>query len=349
MSWFFLDNEKEREWDRFVEEQEGARFIHLIGFKRVVEKIYKFEPFYLYFERGGDISAIFSSFIQKSIFTGRKIVSQPFSEYGGLLFSNSLEEDEKISILDELFFILKNAMEKRKIKGVEIRGKMDKIIERFAQKEVLGGYGIKRLGKNLDLWNSVDYMVRKAVNKAKREGLTIQEDPNFEKIKEFYRLHLITMKKFGSPPHPYFYFLSLKNELSENIKVFHALYKGRIISALLGWKVGRSIHITDNPSDRKFFFLRGNDYLHYYFLEWAKENDFEVFDFGPMRYEGQEFYKRKWNLETYEYSIFYYPEKIGTLAYHPPFYVKMASKIWKFVPKEVSKYMGKFLRRELGL
>jgi len=349
MSWFFFESKIEKEWDRFVEAQEESRFIHLIGFKRVIERIYKFEPFYLYFEKGVEILAIFSSFIHNSIFTGRKIVSQPFSEYGGLIFSNSLKEDEKNSILEELFSILKNTMEKRSIKGVEIRGKTDKGVERFAQKIVLGEYGIRRFNKDNDLWKSVDYMVRKAVNKAKREGVEIYEDQNFDKIKEFYHLHLMTMKRLGSPPHPYSYFLNLKKELKERIKIFYAIYKGRIISALLGWKVGKIIHITDNPSDERFFPLRGNDYLHYHFLEWAKENNFEFFDFGPMRYEGQEFYKRKWNLETYEYSILHYPQELGTLAYKPPFYVKIARKIWRFVPKEFSRYIGKFLRKELGL
>lgn len=349
MSWVYLEEGKEREWDRFVEEQEDSRFIHFTGFKRVVEKIYKFEPFYLYFKKGNEISAIFSSFIQSSILTGKKMVSQPFSEYGGLIFSKYLGENEKFNILDELFFILKNIIKERKIKGIEIRGRSDRLLEKFTGKTILGGFGIKRLGKSLELWNSVDYMVRKAVNKAKREGVAIYEDSNFEKINDFYYLHLISMKRIGSPPHPYSYFISLKKELSEKMKVFYAVYNERIISFLLGWKVGKSVHITDNPSDKKFFQLRANDYLHYKFLEWAKEDGMEVFDFGPMRYKGQEFYKKKWNLESHEYSIFHYPEKIGSLAYNPPFYVKIAREIWKFVPTKISRYTGKFLRRELGL
>lgn len=349
MTWIFLDERMEKEWDIFVEEQEDSRFIHLTGFKRVVEKIYKFEPFYLYFKKGNEISAIFSSFIQSSIFTGKKIISMPFSEYGGLIFSKYLGENERSNILDELFFTLKNTIKKGKIKGIEIRGKTDKLVEKFTRKIVLGEFGIKKFESSLDLWNSVDYMVRKAVNKAKREGVIIHEDQNFYRIKDFYYLHLISMKRLGSPPHPYSYFSFLKKELSEKMKIFYAVYNDKIISALLGWKVGKNVHITDNPSDKKFFQLRANDYLHYKFLEWAKENGLETFDFGPMRYKGQEFYKKKWNLESYEYSIFHYPEMMSSLSYNPPFYVKIAREIWKFIPTRVSRHTGKFLRRELGL
>ncbi len=349
MSWLFFNEEIENEWDRFVEEQEDSRFIHLIGFKRVIERVYKFEPFYLYFKKGNEIFAVFSSFIQNSILTGRKIVSQPFSEYGGLVFSKFIKNEEKIEILDELFSILKDTLRKKNIKGLEIRGRTDPLAEKYAKKIVLGNYGIKRLEKNMDIWKSVDYMVRKAVNKAKREGVIIFEDLNFDRIRDFYSLHLRTMKRFGSPPHPYTYFINLKKELSQNIKIYYAVYREKIIAFLLGWKVGKSIHITDNPSDRRFFPLRGNDYLHFIFLQGAKENGCNIFDFGPMRYEGQEFFKKKWNLETHEYSIFHYPPVIKTLAYKPPFYVKIASKIWKLVPTKFSRYMGKFLRKELGL
>lgn len=349
MSWVFFDEKIEKEWDRFVEEQEDSRFIHLTGFKRVVEKVYKFEPFYLYFKKNNEILAIFSSFIQNSLLTGKKIISQPFSEYGGLVISKDIDENKKMEILNELFALLKDKIAKRNIKGIEIRGRTDTLMEIFAKKIVLGNYGIKRLKTEIDIWNSIDYMVRKAVNKARREGVVVSDDINFDRIKDFYSLHLRSMKRLGSPPHPYKYFLQLKKELSENIKIFYAVYKSKIIAFLLGWKVGKSVHITDNPSDKRFFPLRGNDYLHYVFLQWAKENNCELFDFGPMRYEGQEFYKKKWNLETHEYSIFHYPEKMGSLAYNPPFYVKAAREIWKIVPTVISRYTGKYLRKELGL
>lgn len=347
MSWLFLESEKE--WDTFVEKEEEARFIHLTGFKRVIEKVYKFIPIYLCYKKGNQYLAIFSSFIQNTILSGKRIISQPFSEYGGLLISKEIDQNEKHKIVEELFSILDSIIKKEKLKGVEIRGKTDKIVERFVSKVHLGEYGIKKLKKELDLWKSVDYMVRKAVRKAEREGVRIVEDPDFERIKDFYRLHLISMKRLGSPPHPFSYFVSLKEELIDKMKIFYAVHNGRIISALLGWKVGKIIHITDNPSDRRYFHLRGNDYLHYKMIEWAKDNGYESFDFGPIRYYGQEFYKRKWRLEKYEYSIFYYPSPLNSIAYTPPFYVKLARNLWRFVPTIFSRYTGKFLRRELGL
>ncbi len=349
MSWNFLKEEERKKWDHFVEMQEDSRFIHLTGFKKVVENTYKFKPVYLYFKRGNEILATFSSFIQNSILSGKRIISQPFSEYGGLIFSKWLEEKEKIEILENLFERLRSLMKDEGIKGMEIRGKVSELLEKFSHKIPLGKYGIKRLKSEMDLWNSVDYMVRKAVNKAKREGVSIVKDENFDKIKDFYRLHLISMKRLGSPPHPLSYFLSLKHELMKKIEIIYAVYQDKIISALLGWKVGKSVHVTDNPSDRRFFHLRANDLLFYKLIEWALENNYEIFDLGPMRYEGQEFYKKKWNLEALEYSIYHYPFPISSIAYKPPFYVELARRIWKYVPCYFAKRTGKFLRKELGL
>ncbi|MGQ9618301.1 MAG: GNAT family N-acetyltransferase [Candidatus Aminicenantia bacterium] len=349
MGWVFFEEEHGKMWDSFVEEEREGRIAHLIGFKNVVEKVYNFKPFYLCFKEGDKILATFSSFIHNSIFSGKRLLSQPFSEYGGLLISESLKKEGKNKIIDELFSILKTSMKKEGIRGVEIRGKVDSIVEKYCQKLTLGEYGIKKLAKDDNIWDSVDYMVRKAVKKAKREGVKILEDNKFERIDDFYRLHLISMKRLGSPPHSKSYFIELKKELSERIKIIFALYNNQVISALLGWKIGKSIHITDNPSNKKFFHLRGNDYLHYELIEWSKNNGFEIFDFGPMKYEGQEFYKRKWNLESFEYSIFHYPKPLSSLTYKPPFYVKFAREIWKHVPLNISKSAGKFLRKELGL
>lgn len=349
MSWFFLDNEIEKEWDTFVESEGESRFIHLTGFKRVIEKVYKFKPVYLCYKKGNQYLAIFSSFIQNTILSGKRMISQPFSEYSGLLISEKIDPDEKLKIIEELFSILDSIIKNQRLKGLEIRGKTDKIVEKFVSKIPLGEYGIKSLKKEIDLLHSVESSARKAVKKAEREGVRIVEDSNFERIKDFYRLHLISMKRLGSPPHPFSYFVSLKEELFDKMKIFYALHNDKITSALLGWKVGKSIHVTDNPSDRRFFHLRVNDYLHYKMIEWAKDNGYETFDIGPMRYESQEFYKRKWGLEKHEYSIFYYPSPFNSIAYAPPFYVKLARNLWRFVPTIFSRYTGKFLRKELGL
>ena len=59
--------------------------VHLTGFRSAVDATYGLEPFYRIYKKGGEIRAVFPGFFHPSRIYGRKIVSQPFSEYGGLL------------------------------------------------------------------------------------------------------------------------------------------------------------------------------------------------------------------------------------------------------------------------
>ena len=71
--------------------------VHLSGFKRAVEETYGFKPFYRAYieERRGQ--AVFPGFFHTSRVYGRKILSQPFSEYGGILLAAGLAPAERAS------------------------------------------------------------------------------------------------------------------------------------------------------------------------------------------------------------------------------------------------------------
>ena len=78
-------------WDRFVTSHPSGRFIHLRGFKRTVEVVYGMKPEYWLHARRGRIEAVFPCFHYRSLLFGKRLVSQPFSEYGGILFSSRLD------------------------------------------------------------------------------------------------------------------------------------------------------------------------------------------------------------------------------------------------------------------
>jgi hypothetical protein len=85
--------EKKNSWDGYVLSHPEGRFCHLTGYRKVVEETYGYKPFYLVFERDGKILGVFPSFVCKSIIFGTKIVSQPFSEYGGMLADELTHND----------------------------------------------------------------------------------------------------------------------------------------------------------------------------------------------------------------------------------------------------------------
>ena len=84
-------------WDAFVESHEQSRFCHLYAYSDVVG-CYGYKPVRIAFMKNREIAAVLPAAATRSLLFGRKLVSQPFSEYGGLLIEPSLAPFEVAQI-----------------------------------------------------------------------------------------------------------------------------------------------------------------------------------------------------------------------------------------------------------
>ena len=87
-------------WDRFVEAHAHATPCHLSCWLGAIHSAYSYEPL-LYFVRNGvgELCGIFPLFRISSRFTGKRIVSLPFSDYGGPLLSDATDEAEVVDFV----------------------------------------------------------------------------------------------------------------------------------------------------------------------------------------------------------------------------------------------------------
>lgn len=340
-------------WDAFVETHPHGRFVHLTGFKKVVEEVYGLRPNYWLFHDGGRIRAVFPSFFHRGCITGRRLISQPFSEYGGILFAPDAGTDERRAVLSGLPRVLERSREKARLAYLEIRGFPD-LLEGEAglfQRVGLGERAVLPLDPGLKLWDKVDYSVRKNVRRARASGLESRLVETAADIREtFYPLHLRSLKRLGSPPHPLDYFVKLHAHLGDRMRITAAWLGGRPVAALIGWVVGRSVQITDIASDERFFRYRPSDLLHFELIDWAIGRRFSLFDFGPARYEGQRRYKKKWGVELLEYSHYCFPARKGRAPLSDQALpVRAARSLWRHVPRGLASRVGRRLRRELAI
>ena len=161
------------------------------------------------------------------------------------------------------------------------------------------------------------------------------------------------MKRLGTPPHPLGYFLRLASFLKDRMKMFIVYHRNAPVAALIGWAVGKTVHITEMCSDAAAFVLRPNDFAVWEFLSWAYDRGYEVFDFGPVRYRGQEVFKKKWNMELWDY--FYAYLSVRPASVQNPFsssggVMKAAPELWAaLMPVGLGRIFGKRIRKEIGL
>lgn len=340
-------------WDAFVEAHPHGRFVHLTGFKKTIESVYGLRPNYWLCRDRGAIRAVFPSFFHRAWVTGKRLISQPFSEYGGILFATDAEPAERRTILSGLPLVVERSRTRGRLAYLEIRGFAD-LAEAEAglfQRIRLYERAVLPLDPALKLWENVDYSVRKNVRRARARGLKVGPLETPADIRGvFYPLHLRSLKRLGSPPHPVDYFLANRRNLGSRMRLSAAWLGEKAIGALVGWVVGRSVQITDIVSDERFFPYRASDLLHFELIDWAIHQGFRLFDFGPARYEGQRRYKMKWGVEFLDYSHYCLPSRKGREPLsEQALPVRAARSLWRLLPSGVAAKLGWRLRKEIAL
>lgn len=325
-----LISKDEKKWDNFVENHPLTRFSFLTNYKSVVETTFGYSPRYFMAKKNGMIKAVFPSFLING-----NLISLPFCVYGGILTQN-LNSKEVTLIFKKI---------KNEYKSITIQGFEQKINCLFSN--YLYPCGLLSLDTEENLWkNKIDRSIKKNINRAKEFNLKVFEDNSAISIKSiFYPLYLKEMKKFGSPPHSLIFFLNFIKYFKEKV---HVLYvkntEGIIVSSLFGIGGGNNFYIAYNPSLSNFYFQRPNEIIHWEMIKLVYKEGYKFFDFGPMRYEGQANFKKKWGIEQIKY--FEYFSKKGNISNTDKF--GFLSSFWKtFVPISLSEKIGPIIRKKL--
>src|SRR3989442_1178543 len=84
-------------WDRFVEQHPHATVAHLAAWGAVFEGAYRHERVYLVAEEAGEIAGVLPLVVIKSRLFGRRVVSMPFLDYGGILAEPDSETERRLA------------------------------------------------------------------------------------------------------------------------------------------------------------------------------------------------------------------------------------------------------------
>jgi CelD/BcsL family acetyltransferase involved in cellulose biosynthesis len=296
------DSQDSASWDRFVEQHPEGRFCQLWGYKRVLEEAVGYDCVYLNIVSHGERVGLFPSIAVRR--GSRRLVSQPFNEYGGPLTQGLSERQHRM--LPELFM---QVAAEEGCRAIEIRGGIG--CEAIAQSELcrkhpLHFYGSLELAPKEQLWRkSLTHEARKDVARAEREGLETEIHRGMNAIGGcFYELYLKSMKRLGVPPHSYRFFATLAEEFGTRLIAAWVALKSATVAVLLGAITGNRLHVFVTASDSGVWRMRPNDLAYWRLIEWAASAGFKTFDFGSARYPGQIQFKKKWGVNLREYSCY---------------------------------------------
>ena len=132
------------------------------------------------------------------------------------------------------------------------------------------------------LWNNIGKNCRYEIRKAKKSGVTIIEDINFDNMDDFYNLYIETMDRNNANIYYYFtktWIIEMVKLLKNKIALFHALYDGQIIASSVFLFNGMFLNYFLSGSLVEMR-LGANNLLLYEVACWAKRLGFQYFQLG---------------------------------------------------------------------
>ena len=339
-------------WDEFLAQHPEGRFCQAWGFRRVLEQTYGYRCVYLKLLRGQQLVGIFPSIIASR--PVRRLVSQPFNEYGGPLVGGLLAGE-----YDQLAQLLFRIAREHGCSTLEIRGGVG--LEALSESQCcvrhpLHSFAVLALAEKEHMWRKgITNEARKGVNKARNAGLIAEVRRAEAAVADpFYGLYLISMKRLGVPPHSRRFFEELAAGFGRDLVAAWVMQGSETAAILLGVVTGHRLQIYITASAPQFWSSRPNDLAHWELISWAAQNGLRLFDFGSARYAGQIQFKKKWGVALYDYSYYLVgapgspaTTRIQSVETDSRLMQGMA-KIWSVaVPLRLTSWLGPPIRKQL--
>lgn len=142
---------------------------------------------------------------------------------------------------------------------------------------------IRELDSSLeDIWRDFKPKVRKNVNRAQKNALEIISENSGEYLSDFLDIYYSTMDRSNAQKNFYFSrsFFEKLNEMEGNVRYFHVLHEGKIISTELVIYGPEKCYSFLGGTYREYFDLRPNDFLKFEIIKWAKMTGLKAFVLG---------------------------------------------------------------------
>ncbi len=310
----------------------------------IIQETYAFKPLmYAYKDGSGNISGVFPCFLIKSLVTGSRIVSLPFSDHCGPLFKDKRQEKE---VLSEV--VKKHGLQ---VKYIEIRSPVAHdsglICHNYYKHHILNlDSNASEVSKKLNK-KTIQYSIRKA----RRAGVEIREENTLRGIGEFYRLHMLTRKKHSVPCPPEKLFQKIFDHMVSSGRAFIllAIYDSKTVAASLFFRFKKTVYYKYNASDPEYLSkTTPNHLLTWQAIEQACHEGYRFFDFGRTSPDnvGLMRYKEMWDAKPVDLPYYYYPQIKGVSSIEESgLLYRILTGIWRSLPDPIMQKIGPMIYR----
>jgi CelD/BcsL family acetyltransferase involved in cellulose biosynthesis len=335
----------DRRWQALLHKHPSASVFHAPGWLSALQRTYGYEPVVMTtcppeaeLTNGVPLCRV------KSVFTGARWVSVPFSDHCEPLASSPIELDGLLTSIADLRASARyKYAELRPLHAAPGASTGFSASTRFVKHKLLLAHNPAEVFGRF----SKDCIQRK-IRRADREHLSYEEGRSEGLVNEFYRLQLMTRRRHHLPPQPMAWFHQLIAGLGETVKVRVAFKNGVGIASIITIQYKDTMVYKYGCSDARYHNLGGLPMLLWKAIEDAIGHNLREFDFGrsDLDNEGLAIFKDRWgasrSLLTYwtSPSIPHRAQKSYT--------GRLARRAFAYVPAGLQAFSGRLLYKHVG-
>jgi CelD/BcsL family acetyltransferase involved in cellulose biosynthesis len=275
--------------------------------------------------------------------TGSRLIAVPYSDLCPPLLDPSAGAE-----MARLAIGVANAQRELEL-PLEVRGTLPgspdgAVVERYVQHQLSLQGGVDEVMRGFTKSH-----VRRGINKARREGVTIERHTDRDGLARFYRLHNSTRRFQGVPTQSRRFILGFEALFDAGLGfVLLARHNGRDIAAAVFFSAANILTYKFGASDRRFLSLRPNNLIFMEAIQWGCENDQHTLDFGRTDHENQGLrdFKITWGASETPLEFTYFGGDAPTQGRgHAK---RGLSIVIKHSPPSFSRLVGETLYRHFG-
>ena len=332
-----------RNWDDLLLTNAAADFFHSAAWSSVLSETYGYKPLFFTIIENDELAGLLPVMAIDSIFTGRRGVSLPFTDYCQPIA-------EKHGIYHQLFNKAVAFGRRAGWKTLEVRGGESF----FKTTETWRCYFTHRLKLDPDdqlIGKTFRASTMRNVRLAEKAGVRVNLRHTREAMATFYDLNCKTRRRHGLPPQPWQFFKNVFKHIITCQKggIFIATHQKRPIAAAVFFCFNRKAVYKYGASDHHALHLRPNNLIMWRAVQWFCANGFQSLHFGrtDLSHSGLRQFKAGWGtregrLQYYKYDL----KRNRFLSRHRE--PRIGLSAFRVMPMPLLKAAGRALYKHVG-
>lgn len=338
-----LEPLRDNRWPELTDGHPNASVFHTAGWLKALRETYGYEPVAFTTDPPGVALTNGVVFCRvASWLTGRRLVSLPFSDHCEPLVGSAAD-------LPGLLVPAMDELRRGAIKYIDIRpvnlefSKGQEDTETYYLHLLDLRPSLEQLYKNLH-----GDSIRRKIQRAEREKLTLEAGSDEKLLAAFYELHVITRQRQQLPPHPLKWFRNVLKCLEGNARIRVARKDGLAIAAILTVSHRQKVIYKYGCSDANSHNAGGMQFLFWDLIRTAKEQGFVELDFGRSECSntGLVTFKDRWGTRRQLLRYLRYPHRQPVEQSAGA--MKMGKEVFARCPRGILRLAGRLLYPHVG-